>query len=244
MYAKVENFGYQVFGKTIGDTWLSLVSLILKHGKVSYDESRLRLAVQNIRIKSANTNLTDNLIDKYADQNRINKMLELTFKSENMYDIDVVPSFSTGRRSYYQRLKEGKLLDFVVKRLSLIPESKKAAIVFPDTSDYEAVLKRPKDDYLPCLVVVQFRLQPAGKGYILNTTFYMRSVDAFQKAHGNLISMAKMSEIVGKNLQKNLHKKIKCGSLDGFIADAHIYKETINEAKNVIKRYESEHGNG
>jgi len=45
MYIKVGDFGYQVFGKNVGETWISLVSLILKHGEISYDESRQRLAV-------------------------------------------------------------------------------------------------------------------------------------------------------------------------------------------------------
>ncbi|EQD79313.1 hypothetical protein B1B_00266 [mine drainage metagenome] len=151
-----------------------------------------------------------------------------------MYDIDVVKSFNAGRRSYYQRIKEGKLLDFVVKRLKTIPESKKAAIVFPDASDYESVLKNQKYDYLPCLIVVQFRLQPKDKNYVLNTTFYMRSLDAFQKAPGNFVSIAKMSSIVAKRLKKALRKEISLGFVDGFIADAHIYNETLKEAKDVM----------
>jgi thymidylate synthase len=239
MYKNIGHFGYQVFGGSIGETWLSLVALLVEHGKVSYDESRRRLAAQNIRIKSASLNWKDRLIDEYADKNMIKQMLDLTFDKEEMYDIDVVPSFSPGRRSYYSRLKEGKLIEFVVKRLSRIPESKKAAIVFPTFQDYADVLKNQKDDYLPCIITIQFRLNPIGKGCILNTTFYMRSVDAFQKAHGNLLAMAQMSDNIRSKLEKNLNTNIKLGSLDGFIADAHIYQECIKEAKETMRRYKS-----
>ena len=53
MYVKLEPFGYNVYGETIGSIWLSLVEAIIKNGISTEDEDRKRLSLQNIRIKSA-----------------------------------------------------------------------------------------------------------------------------------------------------------------------------------------------
>jgi hypothetical protein len=44
-----------------------------------------------------------------------------------------------------------------------------------------------------------------------------------------------LSYKVSEKLSKKLKSKIKMGFLDGLIADAHIYQECINDAKNLIK---------
>jgi thymidylate synthase len=165
-------------------------------------------------------------------------MINFTFSEPVIKDIDVVKSFKKGAKSYYQRIKEGRMLDFVIKRLSLFPESKKAVIVFPTYADYAKIFTDQYiNDYLPCIVAIQFRLMESKADYSLNTTFYARSIDAFQKSHGNLLSIAKLSEVIARGLEKNLQKKIKLGFLDGFIADAHIYKETWKSAKETLKQY-------
>ncbi len=225
-------FGTHVYGDKIGKTWISLVDAIVNFGTESYDESRQRLALQNVRVKAQSIDLPDENIERYADKASIEAIIKLTFSEPKMYDIDVVPSFSPGAKSYYERIREGHLLDFVISRLNLIPESKKAAIVFPTYEDYRAVLKNPWDDYLPCIVTVQFRLVECDSEYRLDTTFYARSIDAFQKANGNLVAMAMMSAFVADRL--NLNKPVRTGFLDGLIADAHIYQESLLKAKNLI----------
>lgn len=234
MYEIVPNFGATIYGPSLGAAWLDLVRCIVTEGTVSYDESRKRIALPNVRIKAATQLIPDPIITKYADSASIQAIVDLTFHEHKMYDIDVVPSFSPGAKSYYHRIKEGRMLEFVVKRLSLIPESKKAIIVFPTYSDYEAVLANPWDDYLPCIVSVQFRLEEQEERFVLNTTFYARSIDAFQKANGNMVALAMLSETVASQLR--VGKPVILGFLDGLIADAHIYEETIAQAQRLCDK--------
>ncbi len=156
-----------------------------------------------------------------------------------MHDFDVVPSFSPGSQSYYARIKNWGMLDFVVARLTEIPESKKSIMSFIRKEDYERVLERPKDDYLPCITTIQFRLIKINKekGYHMNTIFNARSIDAYQKAAGNFAAIALLSKEVSERVAKNLNTNIWVGQLDGFLTDAHIYQETIEEAKEIIKLY-------
>jgi thymidylate synthase len=129
------------------------------------------------------------------------------------------------------------MIDFVVQRLAEIPESKKAIMSFIRQEDYVRVLERPKDDYLPCITTIQFRLikMEGAEGYHMNTLFNARSIDGFQKACGNFAAISLLSKEVSKQLADKLKAKIWVGPLDGFITDAHIYEETIKEAEKIIK---------
>jgi|SRR3989338_7388298 len=238
MIKKDIQFGYNIYGKTIGEMWISLIEAILKKGEVSYDEKRKRIALMNVRVKSESQNIKDKIIDKYAENEKTKAMIDFTFSKEIIEDIDVVKSFQNGAKSYYQRIKEGKMVEFVIKRLSTIPESKKAVIVFPTYEDYSKIFEDHYiNDYLPCIICIQFRLINKNGGFVLNTTFYARSIDAFQKSHGNFLSIAKLSEYVASEIETNLKKKIKVGFLDGIIADAHIYEQSLELAKESLKEY-------
>ncbi|MEI8143474.1 MAG: thymidylate synthase [Candidatus Berkelbacteria bacterium] len=235
MYKIIEPFGIHVYGESIGEAWLSLVQAVLDKGEICSDEGRLRAAIRNVRIRADSQKLPDNLIEKFGNQENLKNILELTFNNEDMFDIDIIPSFTPReKKSYYYRIKEGRMVDFVVARLSEIPESKKAVIVFPTWDDYKAVLKSPQDDYLPCLVSVQFRMQPMKDSWVLDTVFNARSIDAFQKSYANLWAIAKLSEIVAAKIAENRKEEIIVGSLDGVITDAHIYKETFGSARKTV----------
>ncbi|OGZ27189.1 MAG: hypothetical protein A2365_00780 [Candidatus Nealsonbacteria bacterium RIFOXYB1_FULL_40_15] len=239
MYIKIEPFGFNVYGETIGSTWLSLVEAIIKNGDLDNDEGRKRLCLQNVRIHSETQNLPDKIIDKLGIKKNIDAIVHLTFDKEIMHDFDVVPSFSPGSKSYYARMKEGKMIEYVVERLSNIPESKKAIISFIHWDDYKAVLAKPKDDYLPCITTVQFRLIKNKKGWKMNTIFNARSIDAFQKASGNLVAIVLLSKKIAKQIAKNLKVPVDLNTLDGIITDAHIYQETINDAKELVNKYKN-----
>jgi len=224
-------FGPQIFAPTIGTMWAELVKEILSSGETCFDEGRERMAVSNVRVKSAAQNYPDPLIDEHCNEDQLKAMLDLVFEKDEMLDIDVVQSFSPGAKSYCHRIKEGRMVEFVIERLSLIPESKKAVIVFPTYEDYAAVMQDHNDDYLPCLVSIQFRLLPMNGGYTMHTTFYSRSMDAWQKGHGNFLSIAMLSDQIREEISRRIDKPIDLGPLDGLICDAHIYNEKYEEAR-------------
>ena len=239
MYKIDQEFGVHIHGGTIGECWLDLVRTVNKFGKVCYDEGRKRKALYNVRLKSKTQLLPDRIISNFADEDKVQAMINLTFSQDKMYDIDKKPSFNNGAKSYHKRIKEGKLIEFVVKRLTRIPESKKALMIFPTYEDYEAVLKNPKNDYLPCLVSLQFRLIKQNDKLRLNTNFYFRSIDVYQKAPGNLTAISQLSKIIAQKISQNIFGKrnqIELGYLDGIIADAHIYANTNDEVKYILKQ--------
>ncbi|HJZ05460.1 hypothetical protein A2634_04295 [Candidatus Amesbacteria bacterium RIFCSPHIGHO2_01_FULL_48_32] len=239
MWVNLEPFGYNLYGETIGSAWMNLVGVVLKNGQLTNDEGRKRLSLQNIRIKSLTQVFPDPLMEKYGNKKNIEEIISLTFDKEIMHDFDIVPSFSPGSQSYFARIKNWKMMDFVVERLAEIPESKKAIMSFVRKEDYERTLNRPRDDYLPCITTIQFRLLKIDedKGFHLNTIFNARSIDAYQKAGGNMAAISLLSKEVCKRLEKKLKVHVWTGPLDGFVTDAHIYQETMKEAKKVYAMY-------
>lgn len=237
MIERIENVGYAVYGKTLGETWLQMVETILKNGNFELDENRGRFAVKNLRFASETTDLNDELIDKYGDQKKIDAMKSVVFKSDTMVDFDITPSFRNGAKSYKKRLEEGRMIEFVVNRLAKIPESKKAVMVFPTYEDYDAVTNSPWNDYLPCITALQFRVAKRRGETCLDLTLFMRSWDGFQKGAGDMIVVSMLADIVRKQLEEKLDVTIVPGRLDGLVTDVHIYENTYENAQQVIFDY-------
>lgn len=226
-----------MYGNSIGKVWLDLVDAILTNGEKTFDEGRERLCLQNVRVRVDAPSLPDKLVEKHGDKKKIEDIVFLTFQGEEMYDCDIKPSFSPGAKSYYARLKEGQMVKYVVERLAKIPESKKAVISFIHWDDYKAVLENPYDDYLPCIVSIQFRLLPRNGGYSLTVIFNSRSIDAFQKSNGNMIAITMLANKICEELSTKLGKIVTLEAVDGIITDAHIYEECYQSAKDTIKDY-------
>jgi thymidylate synthase len=233
-------FGHTIEADSLGEAWLGLVETCIKNGNLEYDENRARFALHGVRVVIYNYGQPDEdpIIRKYANRESIASMRKLAFEAETMTDFDITPSFRNGAKSYTKRLEEGRMIDFVVRRLTRIPESKKAIMVFPTYEDYENVTNSPFNDYLPCIVSLQFRLHKAKEGgYVMNTHFFMRSQDAYQKNISDLVVFADIAHIVAKKLEQSLGTRVETGIMDGYITDAHVYKNTYQDAFDVLSAY-------
>jgi thymidylate synthase len=235
-----EDLGYAVVGETIGEAWLAATECVLKNGAFDPDENRGRFALPMLRLKVRTHGAHDPLVERYGNAVNIEKMKRLVFESPTMEDFDITPNFRAGAKSYFARIKKGRMIDFVVKRLTEIPESKKAVMVFPTYEDYGKVLDSPYNDYLPCIVSLQFRLRPSGEGFVLNTIYTMRSQDVFQKNVSDLVVFSLLAQEVGKRLTASLGKLVRMGFIDGMIADGHIYQNTYDAALETVSQYLNE----
>ena len=239
MYKYHEPFGHHVSGKSIGETWISLVDSVLAHGDLTFDEKRERRSIQNVVYQIDSFSLPDPILSRHANAKNIEALKHLTFVGDRMFDFDVRPSFSPGARSYHARITQSRMLEYVIKRLTAIPESKKAVMSFIHWDDYKAVLDTPFDDYLPCHTTIQFRLVPDNENWKLNVISHFRSIDAFQKSCGDFVVTAMLAEKVRDGLAPKLGK-VTFGTMMGVITDAHVYKECYQEAAGVLKSHADE----
>lgn len=74
----------------------------------------------------------------------------------------------------------------------------------------------------------------------MTTIFSARSMDIFQKGNGNMIAISMLANRITRALNKKLDKEVVSGAIDGFITDMHIYNECIDDAKNMIAKYNKE----
>ena len=202
-----------------------------------FDEGRLRRAVTNIAFSIAWSNgpaevKWENVPTGLVSQTR--EMYAFMTQEDSLYDVDKSPSFVTPTLSYCGRLKKNGGLQFVVERLTKYPESKKAVITFPLAEDYSRVLASPDDDYLPCLLAVQFRLHSGPKNRRLVATIIWRSLDAWQKMLGNVFGVISWSESIRKALSVSLHEEIVIREIDGFISDAHVYEDCFVDSSSYL----------
>lgn len=242
-----EEIGYNFYNTSIGGLWIDIIKEINEKGQITYDEKRERKSLQNVRvrIKSKDYSKNDKIVERFCDKSNIDSIIYLTFEGEEMYDFDIIPSFRAGSQSYHGRIKEGRMLEYVTKRLTEIPESKKAVISFINWKDYTAVLDTPYDDYLPCILTIHFRIFEEKKNYyLMNINFNARSLDIFQKGVGNIIAISMLGKKVAEILTKNLSKEVRINLLDGFISDIHIYSENYLETQSVLDKFTEENKNG
>lgn len=232
-----KNLGYSVYGENIWIAWIQWIKCILENWENEADEKRNRLSLQNFRLKSLTMNSNDSIFEKYWNKKNIEIMKNLVFNDDLMIDCDITPSFTCKTKSYKVRIFEKDLLNYIVERLKLIPESKKAIMVFPDINDYNQVRNNPFNDYFPCITSIQFRLRPI-KNRIqkLNTIVFMRSWNIDQKWPWDLIIYSILCELICEklNLENQWNIKIVPWELDVFITDVHIYENTIENAKNTL----------
>ena len=110
-------------------------------------------------------------------------------------------------------------------------------MVFPTYEDYDAVTTSPWNDYLPCIVALQFRVAKRRGEHYLDLTLFMRSWDGFQKGAGDLIVTSMIGDVVRRQLEDKLGIKIQPGRMDGLVTDVHVYENTYENAQQVIFDY-------
>ncbi len=78
----INEFGVQIYGATIGDTWAGLVRAVLDLGSQCFDEDRERIALSNVRIKSSVQNYPDLTIEEHCNSDQLKAMLDFMFNTD------------------------------------------------------------------------------------------------------------------------------------------------------------------
>ena len=68
----------------------------------------------------------------------------------------------------------------------------------------------------------------------------MRSQDAYQKNISDLVVFADIANVVATKLKEALNASIELGVMDWYITDAHVYKNTYDQAFDVVSAYHNQ----
>jgi thymidylate synthase len=189
---------------TLGECWLRSSAAILQQGeRAAYDGLPIKEIAQ-LTLLVEQPDPDDPLIADLGDQ------AWSAWMHENFFTPGPVAELG-GARSYASRLFDyggaGRdQLAWVVERLRTDPASRSATITtFEPLTD---------TTYIPCVSMLDF-WAPAGS---LELVVYAHSLDFGKKAYGNLVELARLQQLVAKELLRPV------GRLTVLVKSAHVYE--------------------
>jgi len=220
---------FTVRGKTISESWLKILDIIMKFGEIKpseYDIKQKEVLNLTVVVESENGKIESWL--KLTDKDLENYFSKF-FSSERPEDI----SYTYGERlfkyplRYMKRKWSGEItstfnqIESILEHLKKIPYTRRA-IAFTWNVDIDSESSSP-----PCLTQITWNI----KNKMLYQTAIIRSNDMFGAWPMNAFALRK--------LQKNIAKKmnIKCGPLVTISNSAHIYENNWQECKEVLDKY-------
>lgn len=111
-----------IIAKSLGECWIKSVQAVMDNGQEYFDENVKIKEVLGLNVEIIEPNIKDTIIDKYGDQNVINKMLKKFSKGVVMDD----RPFTYGECIYNK--KGIDQFEWLVNRLKLKRETKSATI--------------------------------------------------------------------------------------------------------------------
>ncbi|HWX21986.1 MAG TPA: thymidylate synthase [Candidatus Binatia bacterium] len=184
----------QLSFESLGEAWINLVHLTLQAGARVNDETQELLGVQVTY--PASPSKSDPLLDQFGDQRMIADM-EKVFFSE-------APN---GLGHSYAGLMRGpggrNDLQDVISLLRADRTSKRAVVTLCGTGNGK----------VPCINAVQFLVRDGS----VQTIYFARGQDAYQKFYADALCLAKMAQRVAEGLG------LPAGTVSGFISSCHIY---------------------
>jgi thymidylate synthase len=203
---------------TIGDAWLAISDLILRHGKASlYDGLAMREVVM-VALRVATPRVHDDIIDHHADGAR------MAWMHNNFSDHSVVEALGNAD-SYATRLRDyahsGRdQIKWVSQRLLDDPTTRSATITtFQPLTD---------TSYIPCVSLLDFYLVDGR----IELAVYAHSIDFGAKGFANLVELASLQEEVAHNVGSPV------GALTMIVKSAHIYDSDVEFMHGVLSSRE------
>lgn len=192
---------------SLGDAWATILSWILENGSIVRDDDCRLLEVRNLSCAIEDIDEADPVIAAHASPLRVALMCEKYASTE------IVPPYPI---SYGGRLYDANGVDQValaVSRLRSKPETKSASLC----------LQLPGDDYIPCLIALDFKLRDER----LDMSAIYRSQNVFASQPGNLIALRRLQRSVAAELET------VAGRIALHAMSAHIYEVDWTSAAQV-----------
>jgi thymidylate synthase len=208
----------EIIAKTVGQAWLETCRTILELGKNMKDNDESLREVAHMLIEIENPEENDNIIEKYGDKKAIEWMLSNFFEQKNVPELSNSQSYGIRLFNY-----EGKnQIKWIIDKLKEKPESKSATIT--------TLMPNKDRGYIPCISLLDFKIRDMK----LVLTAFCRSIDFGAKAYANMIALARMQDMVSKEVG------VKKGRIILHAVSAHIYEKDFDNIKAVLSNSASE----
>jgi len=194
---------------SLGEAWIQCLQHVLRLGKYTTDDQVHLLEASNISIVITDISISDPIIQKYADQERI-KLMYRKYES-----LDIVTPFNISYGACLYSNQGVNQIQTIIDRLKRKPETKAATIS----------LHTPGEEKPTCLSLIDCKLR---NGY-LNFTAVYRSQNVYGSQPGNVLALAKVHRNIATALESNV------GLFNLYVISAHIYENDIEVARKIVE---------
>ena len=196
--------------ETLGNAWITAMDLIMTKGEDIFDENIKLKEIRNMYITISDINEDDEIIQKYADHDRVDLM------KKKYATCGLVGEYKTDYGSRIYNNNGINQIEWAVERIKNKPETKSATFS----------LHVPGEKMLPCLSLVDFKLRENK----LDMTVVYRSQNIYWSHPGNLLALRQM--------QRDVVREIGCdiGKIELVVVSAHIYEADYSMVKNILNK--------
>ncbi len=195
---------------SLGEAWIGCMSLIINDGIWVKDGEDRLLEKMNLSVCIKNISEQDVIINKFANQERIELMRQ---KHESQ---DIISPFvvSYGKALYCNQGVDQ--IDHLIKQLKHKRETKAATIS----------LHIPGESYATCLSLLDCKIRNDS----LQFTAVYRSQNVFGSQPGNLLALANVQKKIAAETNASL------GNFNLYVISAHIYEPDVLAAQEILKK--------
>ncbi len=210
----------------IEEAYLKLVRTVLKEGVMVKDErgsstieilnviTQIRHPIPSVPVSAPIYQLIHPGFKTFWTGERLGKYCEEFISNDRK---GFIYTYGNRYRGWFDRIDQ---IHVAIDRLKNCKESRRAiSVTWDPTHD-------TRNDEVPCMILVDFKIRD-GK---LHTTALWRSHDIYGAWFPNIVGLTYLAQYVSKNLG------VKIGSITIHSISAHIYKNDLVNARNLIKK--------
>jgi thymidylate synthase len=227
---------FRVEGKTLAETWLKILDMVLKFGEVKESEYGIKqkevldviAVVKNIGEIPEYFPVSQKTLEEYSRQfftREKPKGVDYTY-GERLFGLELNLPHSVKEYIQPQILKEAKIIlnqvDLIIKKLKSKRFTRRA-IAVTWRHEIDSISENP-----PCLIEIIWNV----KNDKLHQTCTFRSHDVWGAWIFNAFALRNLQNEIAKEL------KIETGNLIILSVSAHIYENNWEQAENLVKKYQ------
>jgi thymidylate synthase len=201
---------------TIGDAWLAISDLILRHGVASHDDGLAMREIMMATLCIAEPRVNDDIIRQHADDARMAWMHDNFSDHSAVERLGNADSYATRLRDYAHSGRDQ--ITWASQKLRDDPTSRSATITtFQPLTD---------TSYIPCVSLLDFYLVDGH----LELAVYAHSIDFGAKGFANLVELVSLQDEVAHNVGSPI------GSMTMIVKSAHIYDSDVEYMRGVLSQ--------
>ena len=199
------------FRDSLGKTWITSLSLIMKQGMIIMDDDEKLKEFRNLCFTIEAVDEDDLILNKYADMDRIVLM-------KKKYTVcGLVGNYKRDYGSDLYNNNGVNQIEWIAERIKKKLETKSATIS----------LHHAGENILSCLSLLDFKLRD-NKLY-MNAVY--RSQNVFASQPGNIIALRKIQSDIAQKLSVGL------GNIELIIFSAHIYGKDFTSVNSILSNF-------